>query len=133
MLPVMARALQGLRAMNAEDFRRLALSLPESEEKSHFGTADFRVRNRIFATLPDDDRAIVKLTREQQEMMAGAEPGVFQPVKGGWGRQGWTTVILAAADEVTLKSALVTAWRNVAPAGLRKAHAQVPSSDYGGL
>jgi len=133
MLPVMARALQGLRAMNAEDFRRLALSLPESEEKSHFGTPDFRVRNRIFATLPDDDRAVVKLTREQQEMMAGAEPGVFQPVKGGWGRQGWTTVILAAADEVTLKSALVTAWRNVAPAGLRKAHAQVPSSDDGGL
>jgi hypothetical protein len=133
MLPVMAKELQGLRAMKAEDVRRLALSLPEAEEKSHFGTADFRVRNRIFATLPDDDRAVVKLTREQQEMMAGAEPGVFQPVKGGWGRQGWTTVILAAADEVTLKSALVTAWRNVAPAGLRKAHAQVPSSSYRGF
>ena len=29
--------------------------------------------------------------------------------------------MLAAADELTLKSALVTAWRNVAPVSLRKA------------
>lgn len=105
--------------MKAEDVRRLALSLPEAEEKSHFGTADFRVRNRIFATLPEDSRAVVKLTRDQQEMMTGSEPSIFQPVKGGWGRHGWTTLVLAAADEVTLKSALTTAWRNVAPAKLR--------------
>lgn len=97
----------------------MALALPEAEEKSHFGKADFRVRNKIFASLPDDGHMVVKLTPEQQEVMAGAEPAVFQPVKGGWGRQGWTRVALAAADETTLKSALVTAWRNVAPAKLR--------------
>ena len=39
--------------MNATDMRRLSLEMPEAEEKSHFGKADFRVRNRIFATLPD--------------------------------------------------------------------------------
>ena len=108
--------------MNADDLRRMALSLPEAEEKSHFGTADFRVRNRIFASLPDQQRAVVKLTRDQQAMLVGGEPSVFQPVKGGWGRQGWTTVSLAAADEITLRSALLTAWRNVAPARLRNAH-----------
>ena len=107
--------------MDADAVRRLALALPETEEKSHFGTADFRVRNKIFATLPQDDRAVVKLTREQQEMLTAAEPRIFQPVKGGWGRQGWTTVQLPAADEVTVRSALLTSWRNVAPAGLRKA------------
>jgi hypothetical protein len=106
--------------VDADAVRRLALTLPEAEEKSHFGTADFRVRNRIFATLPKDGQAVVKLTPEQQEMLTSAEPQIFQPVKGGWGRQGWTTVHLAAADEVTLKSALLTSWRNVAPAGLRK-------------
>jgi hypothetical protein len=108
--------------MQAEAVRRLALSLPETEEKSHFGKADFRVRNRIFATLPEDSHAVVKLTREQQEIMAGSEPEIFAPVKGGWGRQGWTKVALAAADEVTLRSALLTAWRNVAPAKLSRAH-----------
>jgi hypothetical protein len=107
--------------MNADDLRRLALQMPEAEEKSHFGKADFRVRNRIFSTLPDANTAVVKLTREQQEMLADAEPAIFVPVPGGWGRQGWTRVVLAAADELTLRSALLTAWRNVAPASLRKA------------
>ena len=107
--------------MNAADLRRIALALPEAEEKSHFGKADFRVRNRIFATLPDADTAVVKLTREQQEMLTGAEPAIFVPVPGGWGRQGWTRVMLAAADQLTLRSALLTAWRNIAPVSLRKA------------
>jgi hypothetical protein len=107
--------------MNATDMRRLSLEMPGAEEKSHFGKADFRVRNRIFATLPDTDTAVVKLTHEQQEMLTGAEPAIFAPVPGGWGRQGWTRVTLAAADELALKSALLTAWRNVAPVSLRKA------------
>ena len=37
--------------MNIQDFRRLALSLPDTEESSHMGSPDFRVGNRIFATL----------------------------------------------------------------------------------
>jgi hypothetical protein len=37
--------------MNAEDFRRIALSLEGAEEGSHMGAADFRVGGRIFATL----------------------------------------------------------------------------------
>ena len=39
--------------MTPETFRSLALALPGAEEKSHFGKADFRVRNNIFATLKD--------------------------------------------------------------------------------
>jgi len=106
--------------MNAADARRIALALPEAEEKSHFGKADFRVRNKIFMSLPDDDRAVIKLSREQQEMMAGAEPAIFSAVPGGWGRLGWTAITLPHADEMTLRSALTTAWRNVAPAKLVK-------------
>jgi hypothetical protein len=37
--------------MTAADFRRIALSMPEAVEGSHFGNADFRVGNKIFATL----------------------------------------------------------------------------------
>ena len=108
--------------MNKETVRRLALALPEAEEKSHFGKPDFRVRNHIFATLPENGgHAVVKLTPDQQEMLAGSEPAIFVPVNGGWGRQGWTKVMFAAADELTMKSALVTAWRNVAPPKLLKA------------
>lgn len=118
-------------AMNRETVRRLALALPEAEEKSHFDKPDFRVRNRVFATLPEDGLAVVKLTPDQQEMLVGGEPAMFQPVNGGWGRQGWTRVLLAAADELTLKSALLTAWRNVAPAKLRKALDSAATADGG--
>jgi hypothetical protein len=41
--------------------RQIALKLPEEVEKSHFGKPDYRVRNRIFMSLPDDGRAVVKL------------------------------------------------------------------------
>ena len=66
--------------VTTSQFRVLALSLPGAEEKSHFGKADFRVRNHIFSTLPDTDTAVVKLTHEQQEMLTDAEPAIFVPV-----------------------------------------------------
>ena len=56
-------------------FRRLALGLPEATEGAHMGHPDFRVRNKIFASLgvPDADWGMVKLTPEQQEVLiAGA-------------------------------------------------------------
>jgi hypothetical protein len=36
-------------------------------------------------------------------------------VKGGWGRNGATSVRLEAASEATLRGAILTAWRTVAP------------------
>jgi hypothetical protein len=104
--------------VNLDSFRTLALSLPEAEEKSHIGKADFRVRNKIYASLPDAETAVVKFTPEQQEMLTAAEPTIFAAVKGGWGRQGWTKVALSDADEAAVRSALTTAWRNVAPKSL---------------
>lgn len=38
--------------MNVRDFRRIALSFEGAEEGSHVGSPDFRVGERIFATLP---------------------------------------------------------------------------------
>ena len=90
--------------MTAEQFRRLALSFPETVESSHMNHPDFRVRGgKIFATLayPDKKWGMVKLTSEQQEEFVRAEPGVFVPVKGGWGRGGATSVLLRAAKAVS--------------------------------
>ncbi|WP_044563855.1 MmcQ/YjbR family DNA-binding protein [Azospirillum sp. B4] len=98
--------------MTPDDFRRIACSLAGVEAGAHMGRADFRVGNRIFATLdPDLGRGMVKLAVGEQEMRVAAEPAVFQPVTGGWGRGGATHVTLAAADEATLTGALTAAWR----------------------
>ena len=65
----------------------MALHLPEASETAHHGHPDF-VR---------------------------AEPHVFQPVQGAWGRRGGTYVRLVAATEGVVRRALVAAWRNTAP------------------
>jgi len=101
-------------------FRKVALGLPAAIEGAHQGHADFRVGKRIFATLgyPDDAWGMVKLTPEQQSMLVEAEPEIFRPVPGGWGKHGATNVRLARADSKTLQSALAMAWRNIAPKSL---------------
>jgi hypothetical protein len=55
--------------MDAEDFRRIALSLEGAEEGSHMGNTDFRVGGRIFATVASADQGYgnLMLTSEQQE------------------------------------------------------------------
>ena len=105
--------------MTAEPFRDLALALPQAEEKSHFGKADFRVRDKIFAGFTVHGTAYVKLTPEQQDVVCAAEPAV-SPIKGGWGRQGWTQVDPSKVEKALLQSLLLMAWRNVAPKSLQK-------------
>lgn len=103
--------------MTREQFRRMALSLPEATEGQHMDHPDFRVRGKIFATLayPDERWGMVKLTSEQQEEFVRAEPEAFVPVKGGWGRRGATSVKLRAAKRGSLRRALAAAWCNTAP------------------
>ena len=101
--------------MLAEDFRRLVLDLPGAVESEHNGHPDFRVDGRIFATLgyPDAKWAMVKLRSEQQEALTSAEPTIFAPAKGAWGKQGSTLLRLERADEPTARSAVEMAWSNV--------------------
>ena len=103
--------------MTANDFRRLALSFPETEERAHMNHPDFRVCGKIFATLgyPDKSRGMVKLSPEQQHYFSKDHPDAFVPVKGAWGRRGATSVHLKAADQETLRKAIEAAWRNTAP------------------
>jgi hypothetical protein len=103
--------------VTANEFRKLALGLPETEEDEHMGHPDFRVGGKIFATLgaPDKEWGMVKLAPDEQSEFMRAEPEVFKPVKGGWGRRGATNVFLKAGTEATVRPALFAAWRNIAP------------------
>ena len=96
----------------------MALSLPETLEKSHVGHPDFRVkRGKIFATLgyPDEDFAVLMLTSDQQGELMGRYPEMFEPVKGKWGKRGSTQVILREAMPGVIASAMKLAWSNAAP------------------
>jgi hypothetical protein len=102
--------------VTAGEFRRLALSLPETEEREHMNHPDFRVAGKIFATLgyPDASRGMVKLFPDQQTEFVAADPESFAPVPGGWGRQGCTHVLLKSANKERVKAAMQAAWERVA-------------------
>jgi hypothetical protein len=100
--------------MTAEEFRRLALSLPGAEEGMHHGHPDFRTKGRIFASL--DRRGLVgtlMLGPEDQAECTALAPEVFAPHAGAWGRRGCTKVVLAAA-----RVPLLRRW-------MQRAHARV--------
>jgi hypothetical protein len=99
--------------MNADDFRRIALSLKGAEEGAHMGSPDFRVGGRIFATLASESKGYgnLALTPEQQADFVRELPDVFLPIAGGWGRMGMTHIRLAKASEDVLTGALRTAWK----------------------
>jgi len=100
--------------MTAADFRRLALSLPDATEGSHFNHADFRVHNKIFATLgyEKEGYGVLLLTPDQQSGMVQDAPEVVSPVPGGWGLKGSTRVHLASVTADILLAALRTAHQN---------------------
>lgn len=99
--------------MTAQDFRRIALSLPGAEEGSHMGAADFRVGGRIFATLASEREGYgnLMLSPDHQAAFVAEAPHLFVPVAGGWGRMGATHIRLAVATEDVLTGALQTAWK----------------------
>ena len=128
----------------SSDFRRIALSLPQTEERQHMNHPDFRVAGKIFATLAYPDRvsgfvltnpenknaiAMVKLTPIQQEDFVKSHPAAFSPVTGAWGRKGCTHILLAKANKRAIKAALLAAWRNHAPSELAIPSRAKKSSD----
>ena len=99
--------------MGPKHFRRLALAMKDAVEGAHMGHADFRVNNRIFATLHADDQfGMVKLAPDQQRRFTHEYPEAFTPENGAWGRAGCTKVRLESAHEDVLGEALTLAWQN---------------------
>jgi hypothetical protein len=91
----------------------MALALDGVIEGAHMNHPDFRVANRIFATLHADGQfGMVALTPEQQRDFIDGHKGTFTPESGAWGRAGSTRVRLDAVHEEVLGEALTLAWQN---------------------
>jgi hypothetical protein len=108
--------------MTPDEFRKLALRLPETVERQHQGHPDFRVGGKVFATLgwPDTAWGMVKLPIEEQKTRVATQSEVFEPAPVAWGQRGSTKIRLAAAEIDLIEQALRVAWANVA----EKSHAK---------
>lgn len=101
---------------NFADVRRIALALPEAEEKLTWETdVTFRVRDKIFAIGGEGaDRVSIKASLEEQAELLEMDTVTF--AKSAYvGRFGWVTVDLDRVDPALLESLLRGAWRRTAP------------------
>lgn len=101
--------------MRRSTIRTLALALPGAEERETWGTATFRVRDRIFAMFSEDERELwVKTTHDEQRALTTMDPDTFffPPYVGP---SGWVGVRVGRADRDEMRELLIEAWRMTAP------------------
>ena len=100
--------------VSIDRFRKMALSLPDTDEHPHFHLQAFRVKKKIFATLhAADNRAMLKLSPVEQSVYCDLDNKMFFPVPGGWGKQGATFVDLGSVKSSVFREALQTAYAGV--------------------
>lgn len=106
--------------MQARTVKRLALSLPDVEERLTWEEPTFRVRNKIFAMFADERRAVwVKSTHDEQRALTAMDPDTFF-VPPYVGKSGWVGVRYRTVDAGELEELLIEAWRMTAPKRLVK-------------
>lgn len=95
--------------------RKFALSLPEANEQPHFQYSSFRVKGKIFATVPTDKNHLnVFVDDERRELAMSMFPDAYE--KLWWGKKVvGVTVLLSAADASDVQDLLHSAWKRKAP------------------
>lgn len=105
-----------------DDVRRIALSLPETTERSSYGTPGFRVKDKLFARIREEGDVLVAWVSDvaEKEALIAADPARFFTLPH---YDGYPTVLVrfAAVDVDDLTDVLTEAWRVRAPARLRAA------------
>ena len=117
--------------MTPNGFRKLALRLPDTEEREHMNHPDFRVRGKIFATLgyPSTAYGMVSVWPEQQAAIVKAHPEMFSVIPGKWGEKGATRVHLYEASEDVVAEAIQHAWdKHTAKTNSRRKRAKTRST-----
>lgn len=104
--------------MTHADVRALALSLPEAQEHPHFDRPSFRVRGKIFVTLPPvtegRERVVLKLPPLVKESLQETDADALVSL-GNWDKGGWTQLDSERMDADKLADLVRLAWRGVAP------------------
>ena len=101
--------------MQARTVRRIALELPDAEERETWETATFRVRNKIFSMFDEEERHLwIKSTHDEQQALTAMNPDAFF-VPSYVGSKGWIGVVVSKADRGEVEDLITEAWRLTAP------------------
>jgi hypothetical protein len=97
--------------------RKIALALPEATEEDHHDITSFRVRGKIFATVPDDTHLRVMVDEIEIRAAVAENPQACQEFY--WGKRLACVVVdLKLANLALVRDLLTDAWIGKAPAKL---------------
>ena len=98
--------------------RKLALALPEATEQDHHDMASFRVRGKIFATMPPEGgRVNVFLPDDDVASYCAEFPAAVEELWWGKKLRG-CCIVLQHADRALVREMLAESWRRRAPKSL---------------
>jgi hypothetical protein len=105
--------------------RKYAMALPEVTEEPHHHFGSFRVRGKIFVTVPPDQEHVhVFVSEQQREQALALYPEFAEKLLWG-GKVVGIRVSLATASVATVKLLVRQAWESKAPKVLLEPRAKV--------
>lgn len=106
--------------MKVEEVREFALSLPETTEQPHFEMTSFRIRGKIFSTVPPDEEHLHVFVDEDTTRAAVAHDSTGCE-ELWWGKRlAGVRIDLGAARADLVLDLLEEAWKRKAPKSLAK-------------
>jgi hypothetical protein len=100
--------------ISVSSVRGLALALPGSAEADHWGNPSFRVRGRIFATMPDAKHLNVMIDPYDVDAVVQENSGICSQL--WWGKEvRGVQVSLPKTSRKLVAVLLESAWRRKAP------------------
>ncbi|GAA3826784.1 MmcQ/YjbR family DNA-binding protein [Sphaerisporangium flaviroseum] len=111
--------------ITVDHVRRLALSLPRTEEKLVRDRITFRVGKIVYATIsPDETLMGFGFPKEERAALVAGEPDKFLMPIPSDERYNWVRVRLAAIDEAEMRELVVDSWRMCVPKRVAAAYAE---------
>jgi hypothetical protein len=102
--------------VTADDVRRLAGSLPRSEERLVRDHVKFRVGSLVFVSISPDEASMgFGFPKQERAALVASEPRKFQMPARSDERYNWVRVWLDAIDEAEMRELVLEAWRMVVP------------------
>ncbi|MBI5259874.1 MAG: MmcQ/YjbR family DNA-binding protein [Burkholderiales bacterium] len=112
--------------MTLAEIRRFALALPEASEAPHFHYSSYRVRGKIFVTVPPEQTHLhVFVADEHREPALAMHPGFLEKLLWG-GKVVGLRVALARAEPAVVRQLVQQAWARKAPKSLLSARTKGP-------
>lgn len=102
--------------VTTQDVRRIALSLPRTDERLVRDQIKFRVGRIVYVALSRDEKSMgFGFPKEERAALIAAEPDkFFMPIRSDE-RYNWVQVRLSAIDEIEVRELVIDAWRMVVP------------------